>query len=275
MRGKTVLITGATDGIGKRTALELAKLGAEVILHGRNRQRGNEALEMVYKETGNSLLSYVHADLSSLSRITTLVKEVSRRVKKLDVLVNNAGIFSREHNFTNDGIESTFAVNHLAHFSLSLQLLPLISKAEQGRVVTVSSVAHASSPKIDFSDIRDINAYMDYSAYALSKLANVIFSNSLSDKLQGTAITSNSLHPGVITTKLLQAGFGISGDPVEEGCKTSVFLASDGAVGNVSGRYFVNSGESQASPSAYDPVVKNNLWVLSERLSGLKFDDFM
>ncbi|HSG68555.1 MAG TPA: SDR family oxidoreductase [Bacteroidales bacterium] len=275
MKGKTVLITGATDGIGKRTAIEISKLGANLIVHGRNKQRGEQVVEEIRKYTNGSSIEYVHADLASLSAVRKLAASVKEKYDKLDVLINNAGVFMRGQTFSRDGYETTFAVNHLAHFSLSLQMLPLLQRAEQGRVITVSSVAHNNSPRIDFSDMQEVNAYIDYSAYALSKLANVLFASELAHKLKSTSVTSNSLHPGVVSTKLLQAGFGISGIPVEEGCKTSVFLASDPSLADKTGRYFANSSEAEASPFAYDPGTRKNLWDLSEQLCELRFSDFV
>ncbi|MCK4570051.1 MAG: SDR family oxidoreductase [Bacteroidales bacterium] len=274
MKGKTVLITGATDGIGKRTAVELAKLGASVIIHGRNRARGKQALAEIGSINGNGSVSYENADLASLSQLKNLVGSISQKHEKLDVLINNAGVFTRGQSFSDDGFEMTFAVNHLAHFALSLQLLPLLKMAEQGRIITVSSIAHTNSPRIDFSDIREINSYIDYSAYALSKLANVMFSNELAEKLKKTSITSNSLHPGVITTKLLYEGFGISGSTVDQGCRTSVFLASHKSLSGTSGKYFSDSNQVEPSAFSYDPNASRNLWALSEEMSGIRFDYF-
>lgn len=275
MKGKIVLITGSTDGIGRHAAIELARMGAEVILHGRNKHRGDETIKLFRNISGVVTPEYINADLSSLSRVKSLAVTMNSKYDHIDVLINNAGIFSREQTFTPDGIETTFAVNHLAHFSLSLQLLPLLLKSEQGRVITVSSMMHKNSPRIEFDDLQEINSYMDYSAYALSKLANVLFSVELAQKLQGTNVTSNSLHPGVINTKLLKAGFGMSGDPVEEGSKTSVYLASADNIADTTGKYFVNSREADASPYAYNPGLRKNLWKLSEEICELKFIDFM
>jgi len=273
MKGKTVLITGATDGIGKKTAIELAKLGANLILHGRNKTRGKELLEEIQKINPNGA-TYVNADLASLSKVNKLSASLLEEHEKIDVLINNAGVFQREQTFSADGYELTFAVNHLAHFSLTLQLLPLLRKSEQARVLTLSSVAHTNSPRIDFSDMQEINAYIDYSAYSLSKLANVLFSNELSRRLKGSNITSNSLHPGVITTKLLYEGFGISGSSLEEGCKTSVYLASEKSLKNITGKYFSDREESIPSVFSQDPTARKNLWDLSEEICGLRFDDF-
>jgi len=275
MDTKTVLITGATDGIGKRTAVELAGMGANLILHGRNKSRGEELVAEIRKENKSNSVDYVNADLTSLSQVKRLAGEISDAYKKIDVLINNAGVFMRGQTYSKDGIETTFAVNHMAHFSLSLQLLPLLLNAKQGRIITVSSVAHTNSPRIDFTDMQEINSYIDYSAYALSKLANVLFANELARLLADSSVTSNSLHPGVITTKLLYAGFGISGSPLEEGCKTSVFLASDPSLSNASGKYYSNSKEAEPSPFSYDPTTRKNLWNLSEEFSELRFNDFV
>jgi NAD(P)-dependent dehydrogenase (short-subunit alcohol dehydrogenase family) len=275
MKGKTVLITGATDGIGKQTAIKLAEMGASVIIHGRSRKRGEEGVKMISEQTNNESVSYVNANLASLEQVKKLASTIKKNHDKLDVLINNAGVFMRGQTFSSDGIETSFAVNHLAHFSLSLQLMPLLRNADQSRIINVSSVAHTRSPKIDFTDIQEINSYIDYSAYSLSKHANILFSNELSNKLNGLGIKSNSLHPGVITTKLLYTGFGISGSPVEEGCKTSVFLASDKSILNVSGKYFVDSKETEASPHSYDPIRMRNLWTLSENITGIRFSDFV
>lgn len=273
MKGKKILITGATDGIGRQTAIRLAEKGATLILHGRKKSRGTELLEEINAISDNGA-SYVNADLSSLQEVMKLAGIIKNEHNELDVLINNAGVFKREQSFSKDAYELTFAVNHLAHFSLSLQLLPLLKASKQGRIVTVSSVAHNNSPRTDFSDIQDINAYIDYSAYSLSKLANVLFSNELASRLEGTAVTSNSLHPGVITTKLLYEGFGISGSTVEKGCMTSVYLATEDSLSNTTGKYFSDSRETPPSPFALDPSLRENLWNLSEELTGIRFDDF-
>jgi retinol dehydrogenase 14 len=275
MKNKTVLVSGATDGIGKQTALELALRGARVLVHGRSRRSGKETVEAIRKRSGNADVHYLHADLSSFGQVNDLAAKVTRKYGELDVLVNNAGVFLREQLFSEDGISRVFAVNHLAHFSLTLQLLPLLLGSPQGRVVTVSSVAHVNSPRIDFSDIEEINSYIDYSAYALSKLANVLFSNELARRLEHTHVTSNSLHPGAVSTKLLHAGFGTTGLDVEEGCKTSVFLAFDDSVTGVSGRYFSKLEETEASALSYDPTVRKNLWQLSEEVCGIRMEDFI
>jgi NAD(P)-dependent dehydrogenase (short-subunit alcohol dehydrogenase family) len=273
MGGKKILITGATDGIGKQTAIRLAERGATLILHGRNKSRGKELLDEINAISKNGA-TYVNADLSSLQSVITLADLIKKDHNDLDVLINNAGVFKREQSFSKDGFELTFAVNHLAHFSLSLQLLPLLKEARQGRIITVSSVAHSNSPRTDFTDIQDINAYIDYSAYSLSKLANVLFSNELAHRLNGSSITSNSLHPGVITTKLLYEGFGISGSSVEQGCMTSVYLATSDSLSTTTGKYFSDSKETPPSPFGLDPALRSNLWNLSEQLTGIRFDEF-
>lgn len=274
MKGKTVLITGATDGIGKKTAIELSRMGAKVIVHGRNKTRGAVVMDEIRSFSKNGDAFYMNADLASLAKVKKLAGSLKEKFDRIDILINNAGVFERGQSFSDDRFEMTFAVNHLAHFALSLQLLPLLMKSEQGRIITVSSVAHTNSPRIDFTDLQEINSYMDYSAYSLSKLANVLFSNELAYRLKGTHITSNSLHPGVITTKLLYEGFGISGKAVEEGCKTSIYLASETSLATTSGKYFSDAKEAVPSPYSYDPSVRKNLWTLSEKITGIRFSDF-
>jgi len=275
MKGKHILITGATDGIGKQTAIELAAEGASVIIHGRNAEKAQNVMSEIRKSTGNGSAIYVDADLSSLREVKKMAESLKKELERIDVLINNAGVFVRDQQFSVDGIEMTFAVNHLAHYALTIQLLPLLRQANKARVITVSSVAHRNSPRIDFTDLMEINSYIDYSAYALSKMANVMFSNELAQRLDGTGITSNSLHPGVISTKLLFSGFGISGNPVSDGSKTSVFLASHPAVEGLSGKYFSDSKQGEASPYSYDPEVRKNLWTLSEKLAGINIADFI
>ncbi len=269
------MITGATDGIGRQTALELVRAGASVIVHGRNGSGAGAVLEEMHRYSGNGHADYIAADLSSLSEVEAMAEKLNGEYEKIDVLINNAGVFVRGQEFSDDGYEMTFAVNHLSHFALALQLLPLLKKAGKARVVTVSSVAHTNSPRIDFTDITEINAYIDYSAYALSKMANVMFSHELAKRLQGHMITSNSLHPGVVSTKLLHAGFGITGSSTREGSKTSVFLASDPSVDDITGKYFSDGRLGDPSSFSFDPQYRKNLWELSEELTGIRMNDFV
>lgn len=270
---KTVLITGATDGIGKQTAHELARLDYRLILHGRNTRKTEAIRDEIKKNTGNNKLDIVIADLSSQKSVQRMSGELHEKLDHLNILINNAGTFQRKHVLSRDGIEMTFAVNHLSVFSLTLLLLDLIKKSGKGRIINVSSVAHRNSPRIDFTDIQEINSYMDYSAYSLSKLGNILFTYELADRLEGTGITVNCLHPGVISTKLLYEGFGISGDPLEEGARTSVYLASEEGLNGTTGKYFTNERVTESSPYSYDKRVMKNLWNISEEITGISFPE--
>lgn len=262
---KTILITGATDGIGKQTALNLAKLGHTVLIHGRNKIRCEQTAEEISKLVSNQNIFPVVADFSSLKEVRSLCDRLKQNYSHLDVLLNNAGVYMKQRELTKDGYEMTFAVNHLAHFLLTLELLDLIKKSEKGRIIHVSSIAH-NRAMINFNNLQSEQFFDSYQSYAVSKLANVLFSAELADRLSGTAVTSNSLHPGVITTKLLKAGFGISGDDLEKGAATSVYLAVSHDVENVTGKYFVNKTATTSSPVSYDLELRKKLWEVSENL---------
>ncbi len=271
---KTAFITGSTDGIGKQTAIALAEQNYRVIVHGRNRRKVMVTREEITKLTGNGNILSCVGDLSSLKSVRKISEEIHRSVDVIDVLINNAGVFNRKHRFSRDGIELTFAVNHVAVFALTLLLLDLVRNAPQGRIINVASIAHGNSPKIDFTSLIEVNSYMDYSAYSLSKLANVFFTYALSERLKDEPITVNCLHPGVISTKLLDNGFGISGAPVEEGAQTSVHVAVHPDFSHVSGAFLTNRKVVGSSPFSYDKGIRKNLWSLSEELTGIRFSDF-
>lgn len=264
---KNILITGSTDGIGRQTALELAKKGYRVLIHGRNEERCKAAVTYVKENSGNDQVTFFIADLTEFRDIKNLADEVKKTVPVLDVLINNAGVFETERIILPNGFEKTFMVNYLAHFVLTLQLLELLKKAEEGRIVNVSSMAQAGT--IDFDNLNGEKYYDGYNAYAVSKLENVLFTYKLARMLQSTNITSNCLHPGVISTKLLHAGWGIGGASTEEGAKTSVFAATSPELKGKSGLYLVNSRESRSSAMSYDKKVQDRLWEISLRLTGL------
>jgi len=269
MQGKHVLITGATDGIGKQTAIELSRLGAMVIVHGRTPERCAAAAAEVRSRIPGAVIATLAADLSTVANVRGLAHAYIQEFPRLDVLVNNAGVYMKERVETPDGYEMTLAVNHLAPFLLTHELLPLLKKSAPARVVTVSSVAHARGT-MDFSNLQGERRYSGYDAYARSKLANVLFTFELAARLTGTGVTAVCLHPGVIGTKLLRAGFGtIPAGSVAEGARMSVYAASSPALEGTSGTYCAGFAPQEPDIRAHDPVVRESLWKVSERLCGI------
>ncbi|NNE45292.1 MAG: SDR family NAD(P)-dependent oxidoreductase [Rhodothermales bacterium] len=265
MTSKTILVTGATDGIGLATAVELSRLGHRMILHGRTPARLTDAHRHVRAAGDRDDHITVSADLSTVDAVFAMSAEIKREVRSLDVLINNAGVFLNDREVSPDGVELTFAVNHLSHFLLTHELLELLRNSRPSRIVNVSSVAHRSGT-INFDDINSAARYGGYEAYAQSKLANVLFTQSLADRLAADDITANALHPGVIATKLLRAGFSMKGSGVEEGAATSVYLATSADVSHVTGKYFVDCVERPMEPHALDSDQAERLWGLSVEL---------
>lgn len=266
MNPKTILVTGATDGIGRETARQLLALGHTVLVHGRNQDKAERAAAQLAKAQAQGKALPAWGDLSYLRQISALAQQVRARCQALDVLINNAGVMEKQHRLSEDGFEMTMAVNHFAPFLLTRLLLDLVQAAPAGRIVTVSSMVH-SSGSLDLgapSFQRARGGYSAYDAYCASKLANVLFTAELARRLAGTTVTANCLHPGVIDTKLLHAGFAISGGPVEEGARTSVFLATSAALAGVSGKYFDNCREAQCSAAGRDPALAQALWQATE-----------
>lgn len=269
IKNQTILITGSTDGIGKQTALELVKKEANVIIHGRNEERAKEVVKELKDHTGNPDLDYVVADLSSFEEIRKISEQLNNRYDKLDVLINNAGVYKNEKVQSKDGFELTFAVNHLSYFLLTGLLLDLIKNSFYSRIVNVASQAHAS--QLDFDNLQGEKYYDGYDAYSRSKLCNIMFTYTLSQKLEGTGITANVLHPGVINTKLLHEGFGMGGSPLTQGSKTSIYLASSEEVAFESGKYFSNQRLTESAGISYDSKVQDKLWEVSEKMTGFSF----
>lgn len=270
MQGKVVLVTGSTDGIGRETARQLARLGATIILHGRNHQTGPEVRDQLKRETGSEFIDYFNADLSKRDKIHALADHIKSRYGVLDVLVHNAGVFMTERKLTQEGLEMTFAVNHLAPFILTGLLLPCLKNAEQGRIVTVSSIAH-QNVHLDFNNLQGELHFDPYKAYALSKLGNILFTRYLAAHLTNTKIIANTLHPGVITTKLLMAGFNRTGGSLEEGAETIVYLASSPEVAEISGEYFIKCRKTKPSAVSADEQNITEFWKISTRLSGIQY----
>jgi retinol dehydrogenase 14 len=278
MANKTVLVTGSTSGIGKATAVALAAMGADLAITGRDRGRTeNTAREL--RAAGGAQVEVFVADLSSQAEVRRLADEVLRTLPRVDVLVNNVGGYWNTRHVTADGLERTFALNHLAPFLLTSLLLERLTQDAPARVVTVASGAHAQG-RINFDDLQGARSYSGSRAYAQSKLANVLFTYELARKLQGSRVTANTLHPGVVRTS-----FGAE-DPggvqrllvpllrrflkaPARGAATSIHLASASDVAHLSGRYFTDSRPRRSAERSYDQAVAARLWQVSADLVGL------
>jgi NAD(P)-dependent dehydrogenase (short-subunit alcohol dehydrogenase family) len=279
MTGKTVLITGGTGGIGKATAIGLAKLGAHVGITGRDRGRAEAAAADIRTQTDNPAVDAFAADMSSQAEVRRLARDVIDAYPHLDVLVNNVGGFWAHRHVTADGLEQTFAINHLAGFLLTNLLLDRLKASAPARVVTVSSGAQAMG-RIDFDDLQGAKKYSGQRAYNQSKLANVMFTYELARRLEGTGVTANVLHPGVVRTAFgaedPTAGYKVMLPLVRPFMKTpargaanSIYLASSPEVEGVSGRYFANSTPKTSNKVSYDTAAAGRLWQVSTDLVGL------
>ncbi|CAA9436753.1 MAG: Short-chain dehydrogenase/reductase SDR? [uncultured Rubrobacteraceae bacterium] len=262
----TVLVTGATDGLGRRVALKLAERGATVLLHGRSIERCEAVLEEVRRQTGGEESRYYLADLSSLATVRGLAEQIFSEHDRLDVLVNNAGIIARERKETEDGVELTFAVNYLAHFLLTNLLVSLLRGSSPARIVNVASAGQST---VDFRDVMLERGYNAMRAYTQSKLAQVMFTLELAERLQGNGVTANALHPATLMdTKMVLETFGRASSSVREGAEATVRLAVSPELEATTGRYFDGTREGRANRQAYDAEARKRLWDLSEELCG-------
>ncbi len=278
MKERVCLVTGASSGIGKKTALGLARKGATVILLCRDRGRGEAALSEIKAESGNDRVALELCDLSSQRSIRAFAEGFEARHPALHVLVNNAGLIVGERTITEDGLELTFALNHLGYFLLTTLLLDLLKKSAPARIVNVASEAQ-SIGRIDFEDLGGERAYNPMRAYCQSKLANVVFTYELARRLEGTGVTANCLHPGAVGTNFGQTGTPFFrflvrlGKPFllseEKGAETSIFLASDPEIEGVSGKYFAKKKAVRSSKVSYDLVAAARLWEVSGKLTGV------
>ena len=264
---ETVLVTGATDGLGRATARELAARGATVLLHGRDRGRLDATLSEIAGATGSDRLRGYVADLASLHEVARVAAEVQEREPRLDVLVNNAGVGGIARHESRDGYELHFAVNHLAHFLLTLRLLGLLRRSRPARIVNVSSAAQLP---IDFDDVMFTRGYEPMEAYARSKLAQVMFTYELAERLRAEGerdVTVTALHPATLMdTKMVRQSFGRVVSSVEEGVEATARLALSDDVAGVSGQYFDGLRPARPHRQARDRRARRRLWDVSEQL---------
>jgi NAD(P)-dependent dehydrogenase (short-subunit alcohol dehydrogenase family) len=275
MDGKVCVVTGATNGIGRETALALARRGATVALCARDEARGEAALAEVAAGAGPRLFV---ADFASLTQVRRLAREIDEAFPRLDVLVNNAGAIHMRRKRTVDGLEATFAVNHLAPFLLTSLLLPKLRASAPSRIVNVASDAHHSA-RLDFDDLMSERGYAGMQVYARSKLANVLFTYELARRIDGSGVTANALHPGVVATGFgkndpgwLNLGVRISGPFMltpARGAETTLHVATSPELERVSGKYFARCREAASSPASHDRDAQRRLWEESEALARL------
>ena len=275
MQGKICLITGGTNGIGKSTAQELARMGATVVIVGRDAQKTSQVVEEIRATSGNKNVDSLLADLSSQQEVRRLANDFKNMYSHLHVLLNNAGGFFMQRQLSVEGIEMTFALNHLAYFLLTNLLLDTIKASAPARIINVSSNAHTSG-KIEFDNLQGERNYSP-SAYDNSKLANILFTMELARLLEGTGVTVNALHPGFVATgfaknngRVIAALVSIvvplvARSPVK-GAQTSIYLASSPSVDGLTGKYFYDSHIIPAAPQATDMVVARKLWDVSTEM---------
>jgi len=276
MTGRVCVVTGASGGIGRATAVELARRGAAVVLVIRSRERGQDVLAQIERETGRRDARLVLADLSRQADVRRAADEILAACPRVGVLVNNAGVYTRRRGLTDDGIETQWAVNHLAPFLLTHLLLPRLVESAPARVVTVSSNAHHSG-ELRWNDLEmKSRRYLGFRQYANTKLANVVFTRELARRTAGTGVTANALHPGVVATPLLLNGF----PPIrlfrrwmrtpEQGAATSVYLATSPEVATATGQYFQDERPVPlTTPLATDDEAARRLWEVSARAVGI------
>ncbi|KAK0133745.1 Retinol dehydrogenase 12 [Merluccius polli] len=281
LEGKTVLITGANTGIGKETALDLAKRGARIIMACRDAERGQAAVKEVVAGSQNADVAYMKLDLSDTKSIREFAEAVNQGEPKLNILINNAGIMSIPYGKTADGFEMQIGVNHLGHFLLTHLLIDLMKRSAPARVVTVSSMAHAWGD-MNFDDLNSETSYDKKSAYQQSKLANVLFTRSLAKKLEGTGVTAYSLHPGVVQTELWRHLNGPQQTIIKmvspftktsvQGAQTSIYCAVDPSLENESGGYYSDCAPASCSRAAQSDESAQRLWEMSCELLSISWD---
>ena len=278
MKDKVVVVTGANSGVGRATSLELAKMGARVVMVARNREKGEAAMSEIKKASKNDSVDLLLADLSSLESVRQLASQIQGKYSRLHVLINNAGLFNQRRHVTSDGYEATFAVNYLAPFLLTNLLLDQLKASAPSRIVNVSSVGHYNG-HINFDDLNLEKNYGGWKSYEQSKLALVLFTHELARRLERTGVTTNSLHPGTVATNIWSRPLGPMGfimavpklfmKSSREGAETVVHLASSPEVRGATGEYWDNLKVKKSSEESYNEEIAKRLWDVSAQLTHL------
>jgi len=278
LENKVCLITGATNGIGEEAAKELNKMGAEIVFVARNEEKG-EQLKAELKEATGKESTMILANLSSQAEVKSAAEKFLSMEKPLDILLNNAGIMNRERNITEDGLEEVFSVNHLAYFTFTLMLIDKLKNTEGSRVVNVASGAHQFVKEMNFGDLQSEKVFKPMQVYGQSKLANILFTKSLANKLADHGVTVNCLHPGFVSTGIGSNNKGIwnilmslarpFARKTDKGAETSVYLCSSPEVKDISGEYFVDCKIEKVSDAAKSSDQADKLWEISSELTGL------
>ncbi len=278
IREKTVLITGATDGIGKSAAEQLAAAGAHLVLVGRNPLKTESVVASMKADTQHDNIDFLLADLSSMAQIREMASVFRRRFDRLDVLINNAGAIYFRREETSEGLERTFALNHLSYFLLTNLLMDKLVDSAPSRVINVSSDAHRGG-RIQFEDLGMADNYSAFRAYSQSKLANLLFTFELSQRLAGTGVAVQAMHPGFVASnfarnngllsQIIMGLIGLGARSPEKGAETIVYLATAPEVGDLPTGYFVDLKKVRAEAQAYDQEAARRLWEMSEKITGL------
>jgi len=278
MEDNVVMITGANSGIGRAASLALAKMGATLVMVARNKERGEAARSEIIRKSQNNSVDLLLADLSSLESVRQLAADFKKKYSRLDVLINNAGLFNQRRRVIADGYENTFATNYLASFLLTNLQLDLLKASAPSRIINVSSVGHYNG-HINFDDLNLEEEYGGWKAYGQSKLALVLFTHELAKKLQGTGVTVNAVHPGTVATKIWSRPFGPVGfimalpklfmTSPEKGAETIIYLASSPDAKGLNGEYLEKLKVKKSSDESYDEEIAQRLWDVSAKLTRL------
>ena len=268
MKGKTIFITGSSDGIGKQTAWDLAKKGAKVILHGKDEAKTKAVFEEIQKDTNNQYLDYIVADFSSLKQIKKMGNSLQKKYEKIDILVNNAGVLKKERIITEDNLDYNFVVNYLSSFMNTVLLFDLVKNSEYKQIINITSVAHANF--VDFDNLQGENNYDFYVRYSVVKLLNIICAYHIVNQIPKNQVYVNALHPGIIKTKLTESIWNTKNSPQLASINIQSLIELQ-RKHLFTGKYFVSLRKTISARISYKKEIQKKLWELSENLSKLNF----